>query len=123
MQIHLELALHVLGLSILISLLWDTDIEGGNCVCAEHACVSSHHYPLSMQPMVATYGVFGKSPAGLLQSAGRCPWVSSIVLFPGRNVSILGPAACGYQGKSVIRYRLNLLGWLGTLICPIPQVG
>lgn len=76
-----------------------------------------------MQPTVATYGVFGKSPAGLLQSAGRCPWVSSIVLFPGRNVSILEPAACGYQGKSVIRYRLNLLGWLGTLIGPIPQVG
>lgn len=119
MQIHLELALHVLGLSILVSLLWDTDIEGGNCVCAEHARVSSRHYPLT----VATYGVFGKSPAGLLQSAGRCPWVSSIVLFPRRNVSVLEPAACGYQGKSVIRYRLNILGWLGTLICPVPQVG
>lgn len=33
MQIHLELALHVLGLSILISLLWDKQILRGETVC------------------------------------------------------------------------------------------
>lgn len=58
MQIHLELALHVLGFSLFVSLLWVADIEGKNCVCTGHVHVSFCHYPPSMQPTVATYGVF-----------------------------------------------------------------
>lgn len=83
---------------------------------------------LSSFPKHAAYNCYvwsvnyHKSSRYLLQSAGS-QWLSYIILFHRGKVSILEPATHAYQGKTVIRCGINLLGWFGTRDCPVPPLG